>query len=373
MKPHFYPPAIQSWGEILTHFSFLQGLSRVPQEPEYHAEGDVWTHTKMVVEALWKKERYQQAAAQEQAVLFYAALLHDLGKEICTQQDAEGRISSPKHALVGEHLVRSWLYTAPARFGRLSFFEREKICKLVRYHGLPLWILQKENPEKALFESSLQVCLQDLALIAEADVLGRICESQDELLERVAFFRLLAEEKNCYTSPKKFADAHTRFVYFYKYGESPADYPLYDDTEFEVILLCGLPASGKDTFYEQKLSHLPMVSLDAIRWELKVKPTDNQGIIIQEGQERAKKFLRKKQSFVWNATNLQRDRRKKLIDLFYTYKAAVRIVYVESPYEKLLQQNQNRKQVVPPAVIRRMAERMELPTLAEAHQVEYVV
>jgi predicted kinase len=54
------------------------------------------------------------------------------------------------------------------------------------------------------------------------------------------------------------------------------------------------------------------------------------------------------------------DRCQKLIDLFDTYKAAVRIVYVESPYEKVLRQNQSRKQAVPPVVVQCLTEHLGL-------------
>lgn len=67
-----------------------------------------------------------------------------------------------------------------------------------------------------------------------------------------------------------------------------------------------------------------MVSLDVIRKELKVKPTDNQGIVIQTAQEQAKKFLRARKEFAWNATNLTKDIRQRQISLFEGYGAKVR-------------------------------------------------
>ena len=36
----------------------LQALATTPQDPIYHAEGDVWTHTCMVVEALLGQAAY---------------------------------------------------------------------------------------------------------------------------------------------------------------------------------------------------------------------------------------------------------------------------------------------------------------------------
>jgi hypothetical protein len=40
------------WDAILAKFPSLYGLERCEQNPLYHAEGNVWIHTKLVCEAL---------------------------------------------------------------------------------------------------------------------------------------------------------------------------------------------------------------------------------------------------------------------------------------------------------------------------------
>ena len=50
----------------------------------------------------------------------------------------------------------------------------------------------------------------------------------------------------------------------------------------------------------------------------------------------AKGFLSKKQPFIWNATNLLLETRRKLVKLFSDYHARVRILYLEVPYKELL-------------------------------------
>lgn len=54
--------------------------------------------------------------------------------------------------------------------------------------------------------------------------------------------------------------------------------PLYDDSWGEVILMSGLPGTGKDTWIMPNRLHMPVISLDDIRREIKIKPTDGQGI-----------------------------------------------------------------------------------------------
>ena len=96
--------------------------------------------------------------------------------------DGVERIISPKHAKKGEYTARQILYkNLPTPFPI-----REQICKLVRWHGLPLWAIDKDDPRKAVIEVSLEVNTKHLALLARADALGRICQDQADLLLRNA-------------------------------------------------------------------------------------------------------------------------------------------------------------------------------------------
>ena len=118
-----------------------------------------------------------------------------------------------------------------------------------------------------------------------------------------------------------------------------------------------------------------MLSLDEIRRELKIEPTDKKGNgqVIQLGKERAKELMRKKTSFVFNATNVSKDVRSKWISLFTEYGGKVKIIYLEVPYKQVLAQNRNRKYQVPEKVLKGLIKRLEIPTVLEAHEVTYVV
>ena len=65
--------------------------------------------------------------------------------------------------------------------------------------------------------------------------------------------------------------------------------------------------------------------------------------------------------------------RQRWIDLFTTYGAKVKIVYLEVPYVQLLKQNRNRIHVVPSRVVEKMIKKLEIPSMVEAHLVEYFV
>jgi hypothetical protein len=180
--------------------------------PIHHAEGNVAIHTQMVLEALTSLPEYKELTQTEQSILWYAALMHDIEKRSTTVIDEYGRISSPGHAKKGERTARQILYQDFA----MPFEYREQIAKLVRYHGLPLWIFEKTSPEQTLIKVSLEVNTKLLAILAKADVLGRICEDQKLLLEKVELFKLLCQEQQCWGTKRIFPSNYSRFEFFVK-------------------------------------------------------------------------------------------------------------------------------------------------------------
>ena len=115
--------------------------------------------------------------------------------------------------------------------------------------------------------------------------------------------------------------------------------------------MSGLPGSGKDTWVKNHRPDLPVVSLDSIRRELNIEPTENQGAVAQLAKQRCRELLRSGTSFAFNATNLIRQTRSGWIDLFHDYKAKIEIVYLEPSLEAILRQNKNRNATVPQRVI----------------------
>ena len=116
---------------------------------------------------------------------------------------------------------------------------------------------------------------------------------------------------------------------------------------------------------------LPMISLDEIRKEQKISPTENQSKVLEIARDRAKALLRKKQPFVWNATNVSPMVRGKQIQLFTQYHASSRIVYLETEWTEQLRRNSSRQDTVPEQAICHMMEELILPEEKEAHNVQW--
>ena len=359
----------KEWNHLEQTFDWVADMRGVPQDLVHHAEGDVATHTRMVLDKLQSSSELQMLEEQQQELIWAAALFHDVEKRSTTVKE-DGRITSRGHARKGEFTARRVLYKEIPT----PFAIREQIASLVRYHGLPLWIMEKPNPTKALLEASLRVDMQLLALLAKADALGRICADQKDLLDRIELFKALCEEQQCWHSTRIFPSALARFVYFQKEDSFP-DYTPYDDLKGEVIMLSGLPGMGKDTFLKKNYSNLPVISLDDIRRKHKLKPDDASatGWVVQEAKEQSKVFLRKGQPFAWNATNITQQMRTQWIDLFVSYKARVKLIYIETSYKEWIRQNNNREYPVPHHALMRLLNRLEVPSMYEAHEVQYVV
>ncbi|MDJ0693991.1 AAA family ATPase [Mastigocoleus sp. MO_188.B34] len=355
------------WSALEREFDCLAQLAHCPQDKRFHAEGDVLTHTKLVCEALVNLSEWQMLPEQKRSILFAAALLHDIGKPSTTQIEEDGTISSKGHVLQGVRMTQQILWDLG-----VPFHCREEVVNLVKYGSLPLWFWDKPNPEKAVIQVSQFVSCDMLAMLAEADVKGRYCGDRDGLLELIEFFREFCRENDCFDRPRSFLSSHSRFVYFHKENADP-NYRAYDDTRFQVTMMSGLPGSGKDTWIKENCSELKVISLDELRRFMGVEPTENQGIVANRAKAIAKEYMRNGESFVWNATNINRQLRDILIRLFTSYQARIRIVYLETAWEELLQRNKTRIHKVPEKVLYKMRNRLDVPKITEAHEVEWVI
>lgn len=354
----------------LEAFPALEFAKLTPQQAAYHAEGDVWTHTVMVVEALLALPDYQAAPRASQETVFLAALLHDIAKYSTTVIDPDtGNISQPGHSRKGSIDARIALWDAD-----VPFEVREAICRLISVHQVPFFALEGsrkgKTPEFIVRELSWQLDIPLLAMLAEADMRGRICPDQQKVLDSIELFREMAREEGCYGQPRAFADAHTRVSYFRGAGVHP-DYSLFQEAGSRVTVMCGLPASGKNTWVEKHRKGLPAVSFDDAREELGLKHGRAEGVVAHHAIDKAKDLLRSKAPFVWNATHLSQQMRDKTLDLLYAYHAEVELVYLEQRRAELLRRNDRRDTSLTNKALQAMLVKWDLPLPTEAHEVQY--
>ena len=160
--------------KILRFFPELEALIDVPQDPTWHPEGCVWTHTLMVVDEASKLRIGEEKA---DLVLMFGALCHDFGKPETTIWK-DGHWRSPAHDVLGMQPTEKFLRRLTDEASLI-----EKVAVLVREHLRPAMLYndrEKVTPG-AIRRLALRVSIPELLLVAEADHFGR---TTDDALRR---------------------------------------------------------------------------------------------------------------------------------------------------------------------------------------------
>ncbi len=356
---------------------YAQRMAQTPQNPEYHAEGDVWTHTKLVCETLAEDKEFRALTPRKRHILFLAALLHDVGKIWRTTTEPSGALVSPGHARAGASDVRAFLWRSLGLCGAVDRVDcRETICALIRAHSTPSFLEHEHDWRRrltalaSLTELAPSFSLNLLFTLARADVCGRVAPNKRRALERVTFGADLAREVGLYDAPPKFFNARARWLYLNGREIDPA-LPVYDESWGEVVMLAGLAGVGKDYWISRYFPDALVLSLDDVRAELDARQGEKEGAVVELAYERAKEALRCKRAFVWNATSLSTTYRARLSSLAHRYNATLRIIYLETEWSENLRRNASRTAVVPQYAIEKMILKLEPPTFVEAENVEW--
>ena len=149
-------------GIIERDYPLLHQLVGCMQQPLHHPEGDVWTHTMMVVD--------QAAAIRDQSgnplALMLAALLHDVGKPAARTM-IEGKLAFHGHDDLGEPMAREFLATLTEDRDLT-----EKTLELVRYHMRPTF-LHPNGTDTTIRRLASKCNIGEVLLLHQADHLGR--------------------------------------------------------------------------------------------------------------------------------------------------------------------------------------------------------
>jgi len=167
------------WPELLP-------LTTCAQDAEWHPEGDVWTHTLMVVDQA--RQRIDGLDRGPAIAMMLAAICHDIAKPETTAV-IDGRVRSPGHEEAG-------VAPTTALLDRLNVHSidgydvRRAVLGLVAHHLRPSAFHKAVPPvsDGAFRRLAQKVDLELLALFAKADCHGRTgtfdCSAMDWFLER---------------------------------------------------------------------------------------------------------------------------------------------------------------------------------------------
>lgn len=231
------PPCWETDWEILSSCGlagFFGEMEGTMQNPRWHGEKDVMTHTRMVCDALAGLEEFRSLSERARHEVFLAALLHDIGKIPCTRLE-DGQWTSPNHGRVGSRMAREFLWREWGMAGEADLQAiRECVCLLIRFHMIPSYILRQKDGERTLIqisawgEAAPDFSLKLLHLLAEADIRGRICDDTEEKLLEVELSRQMARDAGCFEQPALFPSGAARRNFFRRRTDWPVQ-ELYDD------------------------------------------------------------------------------------------------------------------------------------------------
>jgi tRNA nucleotidyltransferase (CCA-adding enzyme) len=174
----------------IRHFPEVAALRGTRQEPEWHPEGDVLTHTGHCLDALVTLGGWREAAPERRRLLSFAVLAHDFGKPGTTQH-AERRGAmrwvSPGHEAAGGPLSDSFLRRIGAPLDLDAPVRALVVHHLAHHHGQGGDF--SDTQVRRLARRLSPATIDDLALVMEADSMGRPPLPATEILALIGRLR----------------------------------------------------------------------------------------------------------------------------------------------------------------------------------------
>lgn len=178
----------------LRHFPEIAALDGLPQEPEWHPEGDVFVHTGHCLDALVGFDSWREGAPATRRLLSLAVLAHDFGKALTTKQaERRGRLrwTSPEHEAAGGPLAETFLQRIGAPL-EVTEYVRPLVVNHLLHHDGPSEY--RDTTVRRLARKIAPATLDDLMAVMRADHLGRPPLVSPETEKRLGFLRLAAQK-----------------------------------------------------------------------------------------------------------------------------------------------------------------------------------
>ena len=373
---------------------------------EFHKEGDVLQHTKLVVNnaidlvktADTENDLYGISIISEwrRQALLMAALFHDVAKPVVTHFDTDKNdFTSPNHGEEGAKITRMILLEHEYEDAE----QRELIVSMVRTHMMFFHIFDKdtENMKRKLFKFATQdytdchCNFMDAYFLHICDCLGSFStvETGVERNLHIAkvhnlgnkkfndWFTLESQMDRLYRLPKMIAQ---RTIYGRAWECGLTD--MGDEYKsFDVYVLIGAPGVGKTTYYNSNLSYLPIISRDIARIELGYCSEGEKYLGSKEEEDKVTCYVNKKmveyakqcQSFVVDNTHMRQKYRDEIHKQLKDYNARYVYIYIESPnISETIRRRVDDFGDKATAIITRMYQNFEFPWPYEYDELKFV-
>lgn len=166
--PSIFFNVLRDMGHLIEWFPELQQLIELPQNELYHPEGDVYTHTMLVLDNV---STNISTDTSNVLGIKLAAVCHDMGKLVTTEL-IDGQVHAYQHELYGEDIAKVFLNRFTDNKKLIDY-----VCNMTKLHMAPHQTYNNKSRMKKtnkMFDSSL--CPKDLILLAYCDSLGKYDE-----------------------------------------------------------------------------------------------------------------------------------------------------------------------------------------------------
>lgn len=175
-KPSLFFENLREMNQLGYWFKELEQLIDLEQNPKYHPEGDVWTHTMIVLD---NAAKFRNEVSDAYSFILFA-LMHDLGK-IETTEIINGEVHSYNHEVVGVEIAERLLE-------RVCHEKKVKnyVLKSIPLHMRPSMLFESKSKIKKtnkLFDEAVEP--KDLIYFSLCD--KHIETSKKEELEKKEF------------------------------------------------------------------------------------------------------------------------------------------------------------------------------------------
>ncbi|MFC6592068.1 AAA family ATPase [Deinococcus lacus] len=382
--------------ELRPFLPLLTDLPNTPQDPQWHAEGDVAAHTTLVLE---QAHRLTDGLDEfDRAALLLAAALHDIGKALTTREevgdDGQTRLRSRQHARRGrDYLSYRLLDTGLAPALVLT------VLNLVAHHHS---LHRATESERGVWALAHRVPLPLLVRLAKADARGRVVRTDDGARgeDTADYLELMARDLGVWDVSDPYTDFRAQIAAMLP--DSPPELLALavgkglNDWEAGIIhtpheavarvqdaarngfprltVLCGPSGSGKSTL-AQSIPDADIISLDALRAEYGKNASDQtvNGQVLQAARERLREALRRKRHAVWDATSLRRSQRAQVLGLGHDYGALTELRVLWTPPGGLGARLAGRGRQVGAGVVASQLKLLEFPEVGEGHELVWEI
>lgn len=312
---------------------------------DWHLEGDVWTHTMMVVSHLKRLVKYSNNPFE----LIVAGLLHDIGKPLSREfKEDKNKITFYGHSGVSTFIAAGIIKKLVPNFTHDQVIY---VLRLINYHQV-LFDIRDDSSYISIkkFEEKFN-SMQGVELLHDVNLL-RIADTRGHISSYSA------------THSEKIKEILGRLAtkYYPRYSSR------YNESKPEAVIMVGIPGCGKSTYIKKYLSDHIVVSRDNQFQKLYPNLSYSDAWNIADQEEISKMFqndlseaIKSNNNIVLDLTNLTHKWRMKFINTLKS-KFSIKIIVLMPDFNIVKQRNFNRiGKVIPENVVLNMMKSFQLP------------